>query len=96
MMNWQYFYKVYGRATPDIPPRALGRTDKDGPRYNAEMLSRESEWIRSEFLERYYILGTNEDDYVEISEERAIEIIEEWVSSGRLPRWPDEPVRPGQ
>ena len=35
-----------------------------------------------------------EDDYVEISEERAIEIIEGWVASGRISRWPDEPRRP--
>jgi hypothetical protein len=78
MTMWQYFYKVYGYATSDEPPRAHGRTDEDGPRYNAQMLSREGRWIRSEFLERYYLRGTTEDDYVEISEERAIEINAGW------------------
>lgn len=34
-----------------------------------------------------------DDDYVEISEERAAEIIDAWVGSGRIPRWPREPVR---
>jgi hypothetical protein len=60
------------------------------------MLDREARWVRSDFLERYHILGTNENDYVEISEQRAIEIIGEWVTSAALPRWPDEPVRPSR
>jgi hypothetical protein len=51
--------------------------------------------VDSDYLLRFHPLGTNEDDYVEISEDRAIEIIDEWVASGRLPRRPDEPVRPG-
>jgi hypothetical protein len=91
MTNYQYFYKVYGTATPDAKPLALGRTDIDGAKYNAQMIHRDGRWARSEFLERYYLLGTNEDDYVEISEKRAIEIIDEWVASGRLDRRPDEP-----
>jgi hypothetical protein len=93
MSDWQYYYRVLGRATPDAMPRGLGRTDQRGPRYNAQMLDRDARWVRSEFLERYYLLGTNEDDYVEISEERAIEIIDSWVAAGHLPRWPDEPPR---
>ena len=50
-------------------------------------------WSDSNYLERYYLLGTNDNDYVEIPEERALEIIEEWVSLGRLARGPDEPGR---
>jgi hypothetical protein len=94
MTHWQYFYVTDGRATPTAPPDGIGRTDRDGPQYNAEMLSREGQWRRSEFLMRYHWRGTTEDDYVEVSQERAIEIIEEWVASGRLSRWPDEPRRP--
>jgi hypothetical protein len=93
MTNWQFFYTVDGRATADKPPWALGRTDRDGPRYNAQMLVSPARWRPSEFLARYHLLGTNEDDYVEISEDRAIGIIEDWVASGRLSRWPDEPKR---
>ena len=94
MTDWQFFYKVDGRATPDKPPSALGRTDRDGLRYNAQMLVHPARWIPSEFLARYHLLGTNEDDYVEISEVQAIEIIEDWIASGRLTEWPDEPERP--
>jgi hypothetical protein len=50
--------------------------------------------VDSEYLLRYHLLGTNENDYVEISEERAIDIIGGWVASGRIARWPDEPERP--
>jgi hypothetical protein len=96
MRDWQYFYRVLGRAHTGAQPRGLGRHDRSGPQYNAEMLNREARWVRSEFLERYYLLGTNEDDYVEIPEDRAIEIIEDWVASGRLTQWPDEPKRPAR
>jgi hypothetical protein len=94
MTSWQYFYKIYGDANSDEQPRALGRTDADGPKYNAQMLVRPAEWMSSDFLVRYHLLGSNDDDYVKISEDRAIEIIEDWVASGRLTRWPDEPKRP--
>jgi hypothetical protein len=62
---------------------------------NAQTLGRGIVWVDSEFLQRYHLRGTSDYDYVEITEDRAIEIIEEWVASGRLPRRPDEPVRPG-
>ncbi len=92
MAEWQYFYITSGPAGPDTPPRSLGRTDREGPRHNAQTLGREARWVDSEFLARYHVLGTNEDDYVEVPVERAVEIIEAWVASGRLPRRPDEPV----
>ena len=91
MTDWQYFYVTDGPATDDAPPTALGRSDKDGRRHNAEMLTRDAVWKPSEYLMRYHVLGTNEDDYVLISEGRADEIIGAWVSSGRLPQAPDEP-----
>jgi hypothetical protein len=94
MRTWQYFFVTDGEATPAARPVGLGRTDRDGVQYNAEMLGRHAVWIPSEFLMRYHLRGTNEDDYVEISEERAIEIVEEWVSSGIIPHWPEEPTRP--
>ena len=91
MTAWQYFYVVDGPATPDAAPVALGRTDRDGPPHNAQMLNRRAAWVPSEFLQRYHLLGTNEDDYVEISDERAREIVTEWTASGRLASRPDEP-----
>lgn len=93
MTDWQYFYVTDGPATDDAPPRSLGRTDPSGAPYNAQMLGRGAEWRDSEFLARYHLRGTNEDDYVPISQERAMEIIEAWVSSGRLPQRPHEPTR---
>jgi hypothetical protein len=93
MTTWQYFYIVSGSVRPESTPRALGRTDLDGPSFNAQTLGRELRWVDSEYLLRYHLRGTNEDDYVEISEDRAIEIIEHWVASGHMPRWPDEPRR---
>ena len=92
MTSWTYFYVVDGAATEDSVPRALGRTDADGPRFNAQVLDRRAGcWVASEFLQRYHLLGTNEDDYVEIPVERAREIVDAWTSSGRLPGRPDEP-----
>jgi hypothetical protein len=93
MTSWQYFYKVYENSTSTKPPRALGRTDADGRRYNAQMLVRPAHWMTSDYLERYHLLGSNGDDDVKISEDQAVEIIEDWVASGRLTQWPDEPKR---
>lgn len=94
MARWQYFYKIYGDVNSDEQPRALGRTDIDGPKYNAQMLVRPADWTWSDFLVRYHLLGSNDDEYAMISEDRAVEIIEDWVTSGRLAQWPDEPERP--
>ena len=94
MTDWQYFYIVSGTARPDSKPYGLGRTDRDGQQYNAQTLGRGVQWVNSEYLLRYHLLGTNENDYVEIAEDRAIELIGEWVASGRITRWPDEPKRP--
>lgn len=91
MTSWQYFYVVDGAATESSAPRALGRTNVDGPAYNAQVLNRRAEWAPSEFLRRYHLLGSNEDDYVEIPVERAREIADAWTSSGRLPQRPGEP-----
>lgn len=95
MTEWQYFYTTSGSARPDSPPRSLGRTDRDGPAYNCQTLGAEATWVDSEFLSRYHLLGTNENDYVEITEERAAEIVDAWVASGRLPRRPEEPKASG-
>lgn len=94
MTNWQYFYIVIGTARPGSEPFGLGRTDRDGEPYNAQTLGRGVRWVNSEYLLRYHLLGSNDNDYVEISEEGAIEIIRQWVASGRIARWPDEPKRP--
>lgn len=88
---WTYFTIGPAGGDENSPPRALGRTDPDGSRYNAQTLNGQSQWVDSEFLSRYHLRGTNEQPYFMISDTRAVEIVEAWVSSGRLPRFPDEP-----
>jgi hypothetical protein len=91
MTVWQYFYIVDGKVTDGAPPVGLGRRDTEASRYNAQILTPDAQWVRSDFLQRYHINGTNEDDYVETSEDEARRIIASWVSSGRLSHAPDEP-----
>jgi hypothetical protein len=92
MNRWQYFCVTSGKSINDGEPRGLGRTDRDGPPYNAQTIGRGTVWVESEWVQRYHLRGTSDHDYVEISEDRAIEIIEEWVASGLLPHRPDEPA----
>lgn len=99
MTRWKYFYVTDGDHTRNPEPRGLGRTDEDAYQYNAQMLDRESTWASSEFLARYHLRGTNENDYVWITEGEALDIIETWLTRPaphrrRLSRPPTEPVRP--
>ena len=81
--RWDYF-RVHSGSVEHGPPRGLGRTDPDGPRWNCQMLGR-SGWVESEYLARYHIVGTNENDYVAITEEEARRVVADLVSQGRVP-----------
>jgi hypothetical protein len=88
--RWRHFYVTRGDHVRNPVPRSLGRSDEDGVQYNAEMLDRAARWQWSEFLMRYHLRGTNENDYVWITEPEARAIIDTWVSEGRLPHAPGE------
>ena len=91
MTSWRYFFTTPQDRGADSIIRNLGRTDEDGPRHNAQMLNGEAEWAPSEFLERYHLLGSTDKDYVFVPETRAREIIDGWLSEGKLPHAPTEP-----
>jgi hypothetical protein len=88
MTRWKHFVITFGGS--DETPRALGRTDEDGPRWNCQTLNGSAEWVDSDFLVAYHLHGTTDKDYAFVEPERAEEIIAAWVSSGRLPHPPDE------
>jgi hypothetical protein len=92
MTRWTYFYWTSGDTGSDTVPKRLGRTDEDGPRYNAQALNqRRATWMDSDDLYRYHVLGSTDMDYTVVPEDEARAIIAAWVSSGRLPQAPDEP-----
>ena len=82
--HWQYFRIYFGSAERGRP-KGLGRTDPDGPRWNCQTLGRGGVWVESEYLARYHVIGTNEDDYVPISEDEAREVVAGLVAEGRIP-----------
>ena len=81
--RWEYF-RVYSGSAETGRPRGLGRTDPDGPRWNCQMLGR-SGWVESEYLARYHVIGTNEDEYVALTEDEARQVVADLVSQGRVP-----------
>ena len=90
MTRWKYFVVTGGDAERDPRPRALGRHDEDGPRYNAETLDRAARWQWSEFLMRYHWRGTTDRDYRWITDDEADALVAEWVAAGRLVHAPGQ------
>ena len=91
MTTWRYFFTTPQDRGEDSLVRNIGRTDEEGPRHNAQVLDKGGEWVDSDFLERYHLLGTTDWEYVWVTPDRARELIDTKVSSGRISQAPDEP-----
>lgn len=91
MSRWQYFLITSG---PEIDPHTLGfgRRDPAGPQHNCQMLGGAGEWVDSEKLRRYHLLGSNEDYLTDVDPDTAASLIEQAHRNGRFERMPDEPV----
>ncbi|NNM46549.1 hypothetical protein [Knoellia koreensis] len=92
MTQWQYFLITYGPEV-DVPSVSFGRRDPAGPQYNCQTLDRAGEWVDSEKLSRYYLLGSNEDYLTDVDPDTAASLIREAHETGRFARLPDEPTR---
>ncbi|KAA2267168.1 hypothetical protein F0L68_01170 [Solihabitans fulvus] len=66
-----YYGLLYGDRPPDNPSGLLRRRVVDGGAPVDEVLSRNLTWEPSDFLYRYHMLGHNDTDYVELTEEQA-------------------------
>jgi hypothetical protein len=85
MARWQYFTVSHAGWDPLDPTRvAFGRTDLDGPQYNCQMLLREGGWGPSELLQRYYLLGSNDKELTDLTDDQAQHLIAKAVESGRF------------
>ena len=91
MTTWRYFFTTPQDIGEDSHVRALGRTDEEGPRHNAQVLGKDGTWSRWDFLERYHLLGSNDIDYVWVTVDRARSIVADKVAGGRVAQAPDEP-----
>ena len=68
------YYAIISESRPVTQPKGLIRRIHTEPVPTDEEFTRDLEWVPSEFLELYR-LGHNDDDYVEISEQQAEQII---------------------
>lgn len=91
MARWRYFFTTQRDEGENSVVGNLCRSDEEGPELNAQLLTRSGRWTKYEFLERYHILGTMDRDYVWITEERARQLVAEFVSDGSIATAPDEP-----
>lgn len=85
----QYFAIVADGETAET---AIGlvRRKRAEPLLTAEYFGRDLSWHPTEYLYRYYYLGSNDRDHVEVSAEAAEKLMERWRS-----RRQDPPGRAG-
>ena len=91
MPTWRYFFTTHRDDGPESMVLDLCRSDEEGRDLNAQILNRTGRWLPYDFLERYHIIGTMEHDYVWITEERARELVADFLADGSLAAAPDEP-----
>jgi hypothetical protein len=73
----QYFALIRDGGTAE---EAIGlvRRVHTRPLPTDEVLGNDLEWQPTEYLERYYVLGSTDGDHVEITAELAAQLIDRW------------------
>lgn len=93
MPRWQYFVITPPRAVELDPSRLrFARRDLDGDPHNCETLQTPGVWRSSDFLERYYVLGSTDKDIVDLTRERIADLIRQAVQLGRFQDAPADPA----
>lgn len=72
-----YYARLAGEHTPEDPSGIVRRTHSTPP--IDEVFGRDMAWHPTEYLRRYY-LGHNDVDHVEIDEESAKAILDQWCA----------------
>ena len=93
MPRWQYFVITPPRALELDPSRLrFARRDLDGDIHNCETLQTPGVWRTSDFLERYYVLGSTDKDMVDQMPEQIADLIRRAVELGRFQDAPVDPA----
>ena len=93
MPRWQYFVITPPRAL-ELDPLDLrfARRDLDGLTHNCQTLQKPGVWRASDFLERYFILGSTDMDIVDLTPEQIADLIRRAVELGRFQGAPVDPA----
>lgn len=90
MTNWQYYLDCgFGG---DGEPTSLVRLAEGEPEMCAELLSWQGVWTRTSSLYRQHMRGSDYD-YEPTTPERAAQVIQQWLASGRIEKLPDNSLR---
>jgi hypothetical protein len=73
----QYFALVLDDGDPENANGLVRRTHTK-PRATDEAIGSDLEWHPTEYLKRYYILGTTDREHVEVSEDFAAALLHRW------------------
>jgi hypothetical protein len=89
MVKWRYFLEDEPASTHRRARQSLMRLREGDPALCAERLDGgDRGWRRYDHLYRQWYLGSDYD-YAETTAERANEVIQQWLASGRITRLPD-------
>lgn len=77
-----YYALVSDRHPRERPSGVVRRRRLDDGTKRDEAFTRNLKWERDEYLDRYYILGTTDQDHVEISEAEADEFVRRIIEDG--------------
>ncbi|NNM46551.1 hypothetical protein [Knoellia koreensis] len=83
MTRWQYFTITPGPEIGDGWIR-FGRRDLDGVNYTCQTLRRAGVWEDSDYLQRYYLLGSNDHYLTDVDPDTAASLIEQAHRHGRF------------
>jgi len=93
MSRWDYFVITPSAATGlDAARVRFARRDLDGDKHNCETLQTPGVWRPSDFLERYFTLGSADKDIVELTAAQMADLIRQAVHMGRFKDAPVDPA----
>ena len=80
----QYFALIRDGGSPD-DATGLVRRVHTRPVPTDEAIGNDLEWHPTDYLDRYYILGSTDRDHVEITADRAARLLERWRAQAAAP-----------
>lgn len=72
------YYALIDDESPAEEASGLVRRVHVKPRHIDEAFGRDGQWHPTEYLDRYYLLGSMDQDHVEVSAEVAEQLLERW------------------
>jgi hypothetical protein len=88
MSSWRYFISSDEPDSVETGTGALLRLEQGDPWALAEVIRPTGEWVNSDRLARYHLLGSTDTGLSETTPARALQIVQAWYERGRLSALP--------